>query len=534
MKVIVEVKSGSWIKFTLYSFLLIGIYYSALSWLVLKDWQREAYSYCWLIPPAVLYLLWIKRNDLRSIPSNPSWKGLIFVVVGICFYWLGELSGEYFSLYFSFWLLIVGICWIHLGWEKLKTIGFAIIFMLTMFPLPHFFIAKLMLQLQLISSKLGALLIQLFGMPVARYGNIIDLGFTKLQIVEACSGLHSLISLVVLCLLLVHFFKVHIWKRAVLLISSVPLAIFTNSIRIAMTAVLHKYFGHEIAQGFFHGFSGLVIFLISMPVLLLVMKVLVKLPPHKSRLLTSSASTRPQSSDNKSFENEKLTLQSAALRQPIFIVTMVLLVSTFAFSQNVEFRQRVPAKKSFDQFPLQFAKWSAEGWQPMSKWAIDELDLNDYMIADYKNAKNDRVNTYIAYYERQTKGKSIHSPASCLPGSGWTFNQSGTVIISDLSENPESMEVNRAVMQYGSSTQIAYYWFAQRGRILNNAYQLKIYNFWDALTMQRTDGALIRLITPVYKNEKLADADARLQNFVRDFVPVLKEYIPGKELHTSS
>jgi EpsI family protein len=156
------------------------------------------------------------------------------------------------------------------------------------------------------------------------------------------------------------------------------------------------------------------------------------------------------------------------------------------------------------------------------------------MIADYQNQKNDRVNTYIAYYERQTKGKSIHSPASCLPGSGWTFNQSGTVHISGLSENPESMEVNRAVMQYGSSTQLAYYWFAQRGRILNNAYQLKIYNFWDALTMQRTDGALIRLITPVYKNEKLTDADARLQNFVRDFVPILKEYIPGKELHSSS
>jgi exosortase D (VPLPA-CTERM-specific) len=316
----------------------------------------------------------------------------------------------------------------------------------------------------------------------------------------------------------------------VLLISSVPLAILTNSTRIALTAVLHKYFGHEIAQGFFHGFSGLVIFLISIPVLLLVIKVLTKLPPHKNKLLSSSTSTRPQPSDNKVLEDEKSTSKSAVLRQPIYIVTMVLLVSTFALSQNVEFRQRVPAKKSFDQFPLQFAKWSAEGRQSMSKWAIDELDLNDYMIADYQSQKNDRVNTYVVYYERQTKGKSIHSPASCLPGSGWSFDQSGTVRISGLSGNPGSMEVNRAVLQYGSSTQIAYYWFAQRGRILNNAYQLKIYNFWDALTMQRTDGALIRLITPVYEAESLAAADIRLQNFVRDFVPVLEEYIPGREI----
>jgi EpsI family protein len=140
----------------------------------------------------------------------------------------------------------------------------------------------------------------------------------------------------------------------------------------------------------------------------------------------------------------------------------------------------------------------------------------------------------VAYYESQSKGESIHSPATCLPGSGWSFDQSGTVLISGLSGNSETMEISRAVMQYGRFTQIAYYWFAQRGRILNNAYQLKIYNFWDALTMQRTDGALIRLITPVYENEKLADADARLQNFIRDLVPVLEEYIPGKELPSSS
>ena len=92
------------------------------------------------------------------------------------------------------------------------------------------------------------------------------------------------------------------------------------------------------------------------------------------------------------------------------------------------------------------------------------------------------------------------------------------------------MEVNRAIMQYGRSTQIVYYWFFQRGRILNNAYQLKIYNFWDALIKQRTDGAMVRLITPVYEKESMADADARLQNFVRGIVPVLNNFIPGKDI----
>ena len=96
--------------------------------------------------------------------------------------------------------------------------------------------------------------------------------------------------------------------------------------------------------------------------------------------------------------------------------------------------------------------------------------------------------------------------------------------------NHGTYEVNRAVMQLGQNRQITYYWFPVRGRILHNAYQLKIYNFWDALTKQRTDGALVRLITRVYEDEKLADAEKRLQNFVRDVAPVLEEYIPGKDL----
>ena len=209
---------------------------------------------------------------------------------------------------------------------------------------------------------------------------------------------------------------------------------------------------------------------------------------------------------------------------------MSLLTATLALSQGIEFREKIPVTKSFDQFPLKLAGWSAEIRQSISPKFLKGLDLSDYLWADYQNNNSESVNTYVAYYTRQSKGKSIHSPATCLPGSGWSFDQSGTVRISGLSGNPETIEVNRAVMQYGSHTRLSYYWFSQRGRILNNAYQLKIYNFWDALTRQRTDGALIRLITPVSETETVADADARLQNFVRDFVPVLEKYIPGKEL----
>jgi EpsI family protein len=203
--------------------------------------------------------------------------------------------------------------------------------------------------------------------------------------------------------------------------------------------------------------------------------------------------------------------------------------ATLVISHTVDFREKIPAKNNLDQFPLKIGEWTAVRHQTMAQKFIDALDLSEYVIIDYQNLDGKKVNFYVAYYESQRKGESIHSPATCLPGSGWSFDQSGTVKITGVPGNNETMEVNRAVIQLGRKIQITYYWFPVRGRILYNAYQLKIFNFWDALTRQRTDGALVRLITKVYEDETQEDTEKRLRNFVRDVVPVLEEYIPGKD-----
>ena len=568
MKALAQIKPVAWIKFTLYGLLLLGIYYSALTWLVTVDWAGDAYSYCWLIPPVVLFLIWLKRDELAAMPSNPSWMGLAPIGLGIIFFWLGELSGEFFTQYVSFWLVLVGICLLHLGWQKLRTIGFALFFILTMFPMPNFINTRLMLQLRLISSKLGVAVIQLFGLPAIRQGNIIDLGFTKLQVVDACSGLHSLVSLIVLSLLIVYFFKDHIWKRIVLFLSSIPLAISTNSLRIAMTAILYKHFGARVAQGFFHEFSGLLIFAICIPLLLIEMKVLEKLPPAQSKttfepkktdtktsgnnpgnrgrlnpeeLPASSKQRRDRSSESPclSSSHQDAEIQSKAnetvskkkwFLQPMFVVAVILLGVTLSSSHTIDFREKIPVKKDLAQFPLKIDEWTANRHLVMAQYFIDELDLSEYVIINYQNPDGKQINFYVAYYESQRKGESIHSPATCLPGNGWSFNQSGTVKITNVPGEYGTYEVNRAVMQLGRNRQITYYWFPARGRILHSAYQLKLYNFWDALTKQRTDGALVRLITRVYEKENQADAEKRLQNFVRDMAPVLEEYLPGKDL----
>jgi EpsI family protein len=208
---------------------------------------------------------------------------------------------------------------------------------------------------------------------------------------------------------------------------------------------------------------------------------------------------------------------------PVFVLVVILLGLTLVLSYGIEFREKVPAKKALSTLPLSIGEWRGSRDQ-MEQQFIEALHFTDYTIVDYQNPRNQAVNFYTAYYESQRKGEATHSPETCLPGSGWLFREAGA---KDVQMGPrDSMRVNRAFMEKAGYREITYYWFAQRGRVLTNLYAVKFYSFWDALTRHRTDGALVRLITPVYENEKLGDAEARLQGFMRLMVPVLKEYIP--------
>lgn len=513
LKAIGSVKLTGLAKIALYGLLLIGVYYSSLAYMI-SQWEREDYSYCYLIPFIVLYLIWEKRNQLASLPSVSSWKGLIPFILGIVFFWLGELGGEYFTLYISFWLVMVGICWMHLGWEKLKTIAFPLLFSLTMFPFPNFLHNKISVNLKLISSQLGVAMMQLYGMSAYREGNVIDLGFTQLQVVDACNGLRYLFPLIILGILLAYFFRAAFWKKAILVISTLPLSIITNSLRIALTGILYEVWGSKVAEGFFHGFSGWFIFMFSLGVLLLEMWILKKVQGSRFKI-----------QDSKQQERGRVGGIQNSFSLPQFVVTVILLGATLALSQGIEFREKIPIKKSFDRFPLKVGEWSGNR-QTMEQKFIDALDLSDYAIIEYQNSTGKSVNFYVAYYESQRKGESIHSPATCLPGGGWIFKQAGAVGIPLPANDGGFMKVNRAFMQKSGYKQLSYYWFPQRGRILTNAYQLKIFAFWDALTRQRTDGAMVRVITPVHGLEELEEAEKRLQGFTREIVPVLGEFLP--------
>ena len=516
---------------TIYGLLLAFIYFSTYDWLIRGDWLREDYNYCYLIPFVLVYLIWEKKKQWLKEASMPSWIGLPVLMSGILLFWLGDLAGEYFSLYISSWLVIVGLLWLHVGWKKIRIMTFPIFVSLFLFPLPDIINTKLTFNLKLISSEIGIKMIHFLGMSAYREGNIIDLGFTQLQVVDACSGLRYLIPLFLMGILMAYFYRAALWKRLIIVFSTIPLSIITNSLRIALTAILYPFLGPAAAEGFFHDFSGWAIFMVSLAVLLSEIWVLRKIMPRPGEGFMKKKGT---DNGRDKFDSENLEKHDSAVEtknarsfftQPQFVVAVAILTATLAIYSIVDFREKIPISRPISQFPLVVGGWEGKR-QFLDQKSIDALQFSDYVSIDYSKQGNSPVNLYVAYYESQHKGRSIHSPETCLPGSGWIFNQSGKRTIPLSGKNSSSITVMRAIMEKSGNRQLVYFWFNQRGRILTNAYQMKIYNFWDALIKKRTDGALIRVISPVASSENIEDADKRLQSFIREIIPLLNEYIP--------
>ncbi len=275
----------------------------------------------------------------------------------------------------------------------------------------------------------------------------------------------------------------------------------------------------------FHGFAGGLIFVVALPILFLVVWFLKILPPRERGFSLQVADVTPEMLEmRKNAKPAEPKNFREGVFQSRFVVAVVVILMAFAVTHVFEFREKIPARESFRQFPMVVGEWRGAK-QAMDQQFIDALKFSDYISANYYDRQGKTVNLYVAYYEDQRKGESIHSPESCLPSSGWNFREAGTTSITG-GPGKKPMKTSRALMEKGGLTEMAYYWFPMRGKVLTRLYQIKLLNFWDALIKRRTDGALVMTITPIYPTETQKDAEQRLQRFVSEIQPVLDEFLP--------
>lgn len=515
MSVAGPARSLTWVLALLLPVGILGFtFYDSITYMAELWLTDENYGHGMLVPWITLYLIWQRRHLLIARSTSGSWWGLAWILMGAALYVVGELATVYQLLHAALWCIIVGLLISALGIRAVSTIAFPLGFLLTVVPLPQFLYQTLSGKLQLISSALGVGCLQFIGITAFRDGNVIDLGPIQLQVVDACSGLRYLFPLATLALLCSYLFQERLWKRIVLFISSIPISILLNGFRIGMIGLLVEHFGQGAAEGFYHAFEGWVLFMASLALLLAEMFVL--------RQIGTTLVSR-----DKPFDTEIAPPSSrsslATLLRPTYLYSVGLVcLLPFIATELTERGDVPPIRQPFLDFPMQFKEWSGTSF-PLEGRYVEALKFDDYILADYQQSQSTAINLYIAYYRSQRKGQSAHSPQSCIPGGGWEI---GTIETVPLGPTAGQATANRVSIQKGDQRQLVLYWFKQRDRIVANEYLVKLYVLWDAMTRQRTDGALIRLTTPIHKNESDGEAEQRLLHFAQDMNPMLTRYVP--------
>ena len=484
-----------------------------------ETWQRETYSHGFLIPLITVFLLWQRRDLFERVVFEGSWTGVAVVMLGLGVYFLGMLASITTVDAHALVIVIAGCLLAVMGWQafKLALVPTALLFLMN--PIPNFFYNNLSSQLQLISSQIGVWVIRLFDISVFLEGNVIDLGSYKLQVVEACSGLRYLFPLMTLGIIVACFFKGKMWMRWLIFLSTVPITVLMNSFRIGVIGVLVDKWGTEQAEGFLHYFEGWVIFMACFAMLFLEMWVLVRLTGDKRPFRDIFALELPPP------RPKGVPTWPRQMTKPAIAALVVLLLAVYPALSIPQRAELKPARTNFADFPMEVGGWQGQRDQ-MEAVFIDALKFDDYVIANYAKEGAGAVNFYTAYYASQRTGQSAHSPRSCLPGGGWRIQEFDQRPVPGITSNGKPLSVNRAVIQQADNRQLVYYWFQQRGRTLTNEYLVKWYIFWDSLTRNRSDGALVRLVTPLAKGEDATRADRRLTVFTQAVAPLLSQYVP--------
>ncbi|MEM9045964.1 MAG: VPLPA-CTERM-specific exosortase XrtD [Pseudomonadota bacterium] len=489
-----------------------------------QNWQTPEYSHGPLIPLISGYLF---LRQMKTVPVNQGvvrdrWPGLLVLGFALLLGLFGTITQiqKFSALALIIW--VFGMILVSFGWSRGKQFWPPVVHLAFMMPLPFWIHWKVSILLQGVSSELGVALIQLMGIPVFLDGHIIDLGVYKLHVAEACSGLRYMFPIMSFTYIFAVLYQGSIWHKIILLMAAVPIAILMNSFRIGVIGIMVDNYGIEHAEGFLHFFEGWVVFLLCILAMLVLARVMQRL-----------------SGDRRAF-SEVLDVDTEGLGEQLSRVNDIqpsraLIGSAAAFGiaavlySPVAGNEPTPIEREpFIAFPSKVGDWTTFYRGELDQQISDILGADDYLSVKMgSHTHSAPVDLFVAWY-RDQNGAGIHSPEVCIPAGGWEMSNIEQVPVDvalDGREVPLTVHVNRAVIQKGVDQQLVYYWFDQAGRRTASSYASKLYLLYDGIQTGRSDGALVRLITPIGKGEPIENADARLKDMMQEAMPLLPRFI---------
>jgi len=268
---------------------------AALLWLyadlvpgLVRQWAHdEDYSHGFFVVPLAVYFVWERRRRLQEATPRPSTLGLVVLAGSLLCFIAGQFGSELFLSRVSLIGIIAGLVLFLAGWTHLRLVAFPLAFLTLMIPLPEIIFNRITFPLQMLASQVGEVVIAVSGVPVMREGNVLLLPNRALEVAEACSGIRSLMSLTMLAVVLGYFTERRTWARVLIALAAVPIAVAANALRVAGTGLASYWISPAAAEGFFHTFSGWLMFIVAL-VALLAFHRLLELARRTSRIQEAS------------------------------------------------------------------------------------------------------------------------------------------------------------------------------------------------------------------------------------------------------
>jgi len=500
----------------------LWLYWPTLRHLVGQWWNDPNFSHGFFVPLFSAFIIWQERDRLARVHTRPSWTGLIVLFAGLGVLIVGRLGAELFLDRSSMLLVLAGVVILFLGWKLFRAVFFPWAFLVMMIPIPTIVLNQITFPMQLLASQVAAAVLPVFGVPVLREGNVINLAAMPLEVAEACSGIRSLMSLVALAIIYGYLLEKRLWVRWVLALAAVPITVVANDVRIIGTGLLVQYWNPEAAEGYFHSSWGLITFLISLFMFYALHQFIRFVFPEKDAGDAPAASDRARGAI--AGASGSVIGSSAKSSSASFILASLLIAGTALLLQARAGSEVFPPRLDLKQFPEQLGEWTGAD-VPIEKDVLDILQPSDYLLRIYQSPqRTPYIDLFIPYYRSQRAGEAPHSPQHCLPGSGWTPIENQQITLTIPSHVP--FPANRYLITKGDSRQLVLYWFWAHDRGVASEYWAKYYLVKDAIQMNRSDGSLVRVTTPMYPGETADAAQRRLLPFIDDVVPLLNSYIP--------
>lgn len=262
--------------------LAFGLLYQKAILKLISDWSVDPnFSHGFLIPFVCLYMVWYKQNEIRQIPARPSHMGIYIILLGMLVHIVGNVGAELFLMRFSMIITLSGILIYYFGIQMYKTLLVPVAYLILMIPIPAILWNQIAFPLQMFAAKISSETIGLLSIPVYREGNILHLANTSLEVVDACSGIRSLTSLLALTGAFAFLTHLGRLKKWVLFLSAIPIAVAVNVVRLTVTGALAAWVSPETAHGFLHDMSGLLIFGVALVLVYAVYLIEMKLEKRK-------------------------------------------------------------------------------------------------------------------------------------------------------------------------------------------------------------------------------------------------------------